>query len=662
MLENDSRNGTLTQLHERRKQVVRMHRQGLRVMQIAELTGLSYPAVRKTIDRFETGGLAAIVPAARGRRTGMGRRLTVGQEATLRAYICDHLPQQLKIESALWTRAAVMQLIELQCGIELSVRAVDNYVARWGFTPQKSFKRTHVGRTDVGKRWLDQQYPAIEARAKAEFGEIHWGTARELGDVYTGGRGESSSGQVPNSGAAGAGACTRLSMISSRTNQGKMSWIVIAGALNHERIIEFLQALVEDRRKAGKKVFVILDNLGAHRSEPVKTWVAANTKHIEVFHLPTYSSDQAPHRRRNSGVMHSIDSTLLGRAKTMLRTAPGVGGCGYARDAAALVADVELDAAASNLNDIHGEYTAKADSHANPKGIRMASDASELKSTFAKPLEPSMESPTPFTQDARVLDAIAQSDGDPNFVTGLARGLAILLALADKKHHMTISQISRRTGIPRAAARRGLYTLSKLGFVAADEVRGFCLRPTVLTFSHAYLSASPLAMLAQPILDRLGEHVQEACSVAVLDGDEIVYIARSASSKLITSALKVGHRLPAYCTSIGLVMLAHLPPEELSLYLGRAKFYPYTEFTPTTRDEICNILRDVLESGYAFASQQMERRFCSIAVPIMDSSGRFVAGMNVILQGRLLTADKMVARYLRPLRDAALELGTLLCA
>ena len=291
----------------------------------------------------------------------------------------------------------------------------------------------------------------------------------------------------------------------------------------------------------------------------------------------------------------------------------------------------------------------------------MATDVSAFESAFGKPLSSSMVRPALFTQDARVLDAIAQSDGDPNFVTGLARGLAILLALADKKHHMTIAQISRRTGIPRAAARRGLYTLTKLGFVAVDEVRGFSLRPTVLTFSHAYLSTSPLAVLAQPILDRLGESVKQACSVAVLDGDEIVYIARSASSRLITSALKVGHRLPAYCTSIGLVMLAQLPPEDLSLYLERAKFYRHTEFTPTTKEEIREFLQHVNENGFAFASQQMELRFCSIAVPIRDSGGRYVAGMNVILQGRLLTADKMVTQYLEPLRDAALELGTLLC-
>ena len=167
--------------------------------------------------------------------------------------------------------------------------------------------------------------------------------------------------------------------------------------------------------------------------------------------------------------------------------------------------------------------------------------------------------PPKFTDPDRLAaDTIARFGDDPDFVTALARGLAVMLALSDRKRRMSIAQVSHRTGIPRAAARRSLHTLSKLGFVAADDARRFYLRPRVLSFSHAYLSASPLAVLAQPILDRLGESLHEACSLAILDGDEIVYLARSASSRIMSPALNVGRRLPAYCTSIGQVMLAHL--------------------------------------------------------------------------------------------------------
>ena len=262
--------------------------------------------------------------------------------------------------------------------------------------------------------------------------------------------------------------------------------------------------------------------------------------------------------------------------------------------------------------------------------------------------------------DRLVADTIARFGDDPDFVTALARGLAVLLALSDRKRGMSIAQVSHLTGIPRAAARRSLHTLSKLGFVAVDDGRRFYLRPRVLSFSHAYLSASPLAVLAQPILDRLGESLREACSLAILDGDEIVYLARSASSRIMSPALNVGRRLPAYCTSIGQVLLAHVAPEELDDYLARARFHPYTEHTLTTPARIRDALRAVRETGFAFASQQMEPRLCTLAVPVRDSAGHYVAGINVILQGRIASSSDMAAQFFRPLHDAAMELGSLL--
>ncbi len=288
------------------------------------------------------------------------------------------------------------------------------------------------------------------------------------------------------------------------------------------------------------------------------------------------------------------------------------------------------------------------------------------EANVVQPMEPFAElahlpaSPPPPDPAELVAETIAQFGNDPDFVTALARGLAVMLALSDKKRRMSIAQVSHRTGIPRAAARRSLHTLAKLGFVAADDARRFYLRPRVLSFSHAYLSTSPLAILAQPILDRLGEKLHEACSLGILDGDEIVYIARSASSRIMSPALNVGRRLPAYCTSIGHVMLAHLAPHELDGYLTRTRFHPYTEHTLASPEKLRAVLREVRESGFAFASQQMEARLCTLAVPVKDIGGNLVAGMNVILQGRLVTAGEMAARFAQPLQDAASELGSLL--
>ncbi len=262
--------------------------------------------------------------------------------------------------------------------------------------------------------------------------------------------------------------------------------------------------------------------------------------------------------------------------------------------------------------------------------------------------------------DALASDAIARFADDPDFVTALARGLAVLLALSDKRRRMSIAQVSHRTGIPRAAARRSLHTLTKLGFAAADDARRFYLRPRVLSFSHAYLSASPIAVLAQPILDRLGDSLREACSLATLDGDEIVYLTRSTSSRIMSPTLNVGRRLPAYCTSIGHAMLAHLPQAELDAFLARGRFHAYTEHTPNTAAKLMPLLDAVRESGFAFASQMMEPRICTLAVPVRDAGGHYVAGINVILQGRLFSRREMAERYFHPLQDAARELGSLL--
>ena len=252
------------------------------------------------------------------------------------------------------------------------------------------------------------------------------------------------------------------------------------------------------------------------------------------------------------------------------------------------------------------------------------------------PAVPVAARPTP---SARGRDDRAFGD-DPDFVTALARGLAVLLALSDKRRRMSIAQVSHRTGIPRAAARRSLHTLAKLGFVAVDDARRFYLRPRVLSFSHAYLSASPIAVLAQPILDRLGESLREACSLATLDGDEIVYIARSTSSRIMSPSLNVGRRLPAYCTSIGHVMLAHLPENELDAYLARVRFHPYTEYTPTSPEKLRAVLQAVRESGY----RVREPADGAAAVHARGAGARrgrpYVAGINVILQGRLVTAQR----------------------
>lgn len=315
MDKEDARYQTLERLHERRKQVIRLHRKGYGVMRIVDLSGLSYPTVRSTIDRYVAGGVSALKPTPRGHRTGEGRRLSEAQEQAIECIICDKRPEQLKMDFALWSRAAVMQLIECEYGIRLPVRTVGDYLRRWGFTPQKPIKRAYEQRPEAVQAWLDEQYPAIEARAKAEGAEIHWGDETAVVNTDVRGRGYAPAGKTPVTYAVG-GARQKLSMIATVTNQGKTRWMIIDDAFNADRLIEFLDALVRD---AQRKIFLILDNLRVHHSKPVKAWVAERAEQIELFYLPSYSPELNPEERLNADLKHAIGTKVPARTRAKLK-------------------------------------------------------------------------------------------------------------------------------------------------------------------------------------------------------------------------------------------------------------------------------------------------------------------------------------------------------
>src|SRR5215470_678943 len=271
----------------------------------------------------------------------------------------------------------------------------------------------------------------------------------------------------------------------------------------------------------------------------------------------------------------------------------------------------------------------------------------------AGPTSPGWSVEPPGRKAAPAVTEIDALTGDPNFMTSLARGLAVIKAFTEQRRKLTIAQISDRTGIPRAAVRRCLYTLEKLGYVAS-EAHAFALRPKMLGLGHAYLSSTPLAVSAQPFLDRVGDAVNESCSLAILDR------ARSVTSRIMSVTLNIGSRLPAYCTSIGYVLLAHLGEPELAAYLARIEFQPFTERTITSAEKLRTILTATRQAGYAIADQEMELGIRSIAVPVSDASGKVVAGINVIVQAARVSVRQMKTQYLPHLESAARELGTLL--
>ena len=262
----DARRLSPAEQHERRRQVIRAYKRKLNKRQIARDVGLSYSATCKIIDRYEAEGMAALAPRQRGRRSGDKRVLSAEQEAQICRTICDKRPEQLKMEFALWSRAAVRELIEREFDVSLHLRSVGKYLQRWGFTPQKPIKRAYEQSPEAVRTWLDETYPAIAERAKAEHAEIHWGDETALVNTDVRGRSYAPRGQTPVAMVVG-GTRQKLSMIASVTNQGMARWMIIDGAFNHEKLIEFFEALVAD---AGRKVFLILDNLGVHHCKPVK--------------------------------------------------------------------------------------------------------------------------------------------------------------------------------------------------------------------------------------------------------------------------------------------------------------------------------------------------------------------------------------------------------
>ena len=273
--------------------------------------------------------------------------------------------------------------------------------------------------------------------------------------------------------------------------------------------------------------------------------------------------------------------------------------------------------------------------------------------TDARPT-PSPLAPPPYISPAQRIEELS---GDPNFMTSLARGLAVINAFQERKRHLTIAQISHRTGIPRAAVRRCLHTLMKLGYATTDG-RTYSLLPKVLTLGHAYLSSTPLAVSAQPFLDRISEQLHEACNLATLEGEEVLYIARSAiPQRLISVDLSVGSRLPAYCTSMGRIMLAALDDASLQDYLAHAELLPKTSRTLHTPEALWECLQQVRAQGWCIVEQELEQGLRSVAVPVRDATGHVLAAMNVSTHAGRVSRQELESRYLPALLAASRELS-----
>jgi IclR family transcriptional regulator, pca regulon regulatory protein len=244
------------------------------------------------------------------------------------------------------------------------------------------------------------------------------------------------------------------------------------------------------------------------------------------------------------------------------------------------------------------------------------------------------------------------SRSDRDFVQSLERGLMVITSFSGDHARMTLSEVARAAGLTRATARRVLHTLGVLGYVTTDG-RTFELTPRVLDLGYAYLSSFQVGEIAQPAMEELSASVHESVSTAVLDGTEIVYVARVPTSRIMRIGLSIGSRLPAYATSMGRVLLADLPPVERAAVLDRSSLVARTANTVTAKAALLAVIDQVSDQGYALVDEELEDGVRSIAAPLRDRRGRTVAALNIGTQVGRVTKQRLMKELLPQLLATA---------
>ncbi|HSY05971.1 MAG TPA: IclR family transcriptional regulator C-terminal domain-containing protein [Steroidobacteraceae bacterium] len=240
----------------------------------------------------------------------------------------------------------------------------------------------------------------------------------------------------------------------------------------------------------------------------------------------------------------------------------------------------------------------------------------------------------------------------PEYVQSLHRGLSVIRCFDSEHAAMTLSEIATRAALARAVARRLLLTLEHLGY-ARRLGRQFLLTPRILELGFSYLSSLDVALLAQPFMEQVAHAIDESCSLAVLDAHDIVYVQRVAVRKVMTITLGIGARLPAFCTSMGRMLLAGLADDELERWLRALRPQPRTAFTLTERSALRAALQRVRTQDYAYVEQELQEGLCSLAVPVRDARGQIIAALNTGMALRVGARAYALKKALPALRAAA---------
>lgn len=306
----DARKLSLAALEEKRRLAHQLRKRGMTRAEIGEIVGVHADTVGKWL-KLRSNELGYETP---GRKVGSGTRLSQEQSERIRKLVIDKTPDQLKMPYALWTRESVRELIRSQCGIEMPVRTVGDYLKRWGMTPQKPQKRAYEQRAPEVQAWLEEEYPAIQEQAKRENAEIYWGDETGIRNDCQHERGYALKGKTPTIKLNAKR--ESINMISAVTNQGKVRFRFFEGTINADILIDFMMRLLKD---AKRKVYLILDNLRVHHAKPVKEWLEEHKQMIEVFYLPAYSPELNPDEYLNCDLKAGVHSGTPARNKDQLK-------------------------------------------------------------------------------------------------------------------------------------------------------------------------------------------------------------------------------------------------------------------------------------------------------------------------------------------------------
>ncbi len=286
---------------EIRKRAIKQINSGVQKKEVAMMYGVNPNTITNWVKKHKKEGIKGLTDNKRGVSSEDKKLLSSTQELEIQRMITDVMPDQLKLDFALWTRKAVKELVEREFGVKLAINTMGDYLRSWGFSPQKPKKQAYEQCSKKVQLWLDEQYPAIKKRAKEENAEIQWGDETGVRNTNQHGRSYAPKGKTPVK--KSMSKRFSVNMISTVTNQGSVQFMIYSGTMNADRFIEFLEQLIKGKTQ---KIFLILDNLRVHHSKIVKKWVEEKLEHIELFFLPSYSPEKNPDEYLNCDLKYAL--------------------------------------------------------------------------------------------------------------------------------------------------------------------------------------------------------------------------------------------------------------------------------------------------------------------------------------------------------------------